>query len=121
MVASLENRGTDNILKRGGEPTCKNIHGRVRNAGSAPTIVQTSLVGSHGSDGVVGRMTQKVTGLVRCLGITIRTATAVQLGPSHPILAGAVRHTVLLLTRFQVKTSSKTASALFAVCTRVLR
>ena len=58
--------------------------GRLRNARSAPTILQNSLVGSHGSNGVVERVIQEVTGLVRWLEVTIRTATNVLLGPSHP-------------------------------------
>ena len=39
--------------------------------------------------------------------------------PSHPIMAWAFRHAAWLLTRFQVRSSSKTAH-LFAVWTRVL-
>ena len=48
MVASFANwSGTDIILKSDGEPSCKSIQGRLRNARSAPTIVQISPVGSQ--------------------------------------------------------------------------
>ena len=63
MVASVANWSiTDIILKSDGEPSCKRIQGRFRNARSAPTIVQNSLVGSLGSNEVVERMIQEVTG-----------------------------------------------------------
>ena len=63
MVASVVNWSrTDIILKSDGEPSCKRIQGRLRNARSAPTIVQNSLVGSLGSSGMVERMIQEVTG-----------------------------------------------------------
>ena len=51
----------------------------------------------------------EVTGLVRCLGVTIWAATVVQSGPIHPTLAWVVRHVALLLTQFQVKSSGTTA------------
>ena len=70
VVSSVANWGrTDIILMIDGEPSCKSVQGRFRNACSGPTIVQNSPVGSHGWG--VERMILEVTGLVRCLGITI--------------------------------------------------
>ena len=54
-------------------------------------------------------MIQEVMGLVRSPGFRMMAATDVQLGPSHPILAWAVRQAAWLLARFQVKSSGKTA------------
>ena len=84
--------------------------GRFRNARSAPTTVQDSCVAIHVQAHDPGGSSDAWES---------RTTAAVQLGPSHPILAWAVRHAAWLLARFQVK-SSDTTSAMFPVWTRVL-
>ena len=76
-------RQTDTILKSDGELSCKSTDGRFGIARSA------GIVASHGNH----------------LGFTIKAATTVQLGPSHPILALAVRHAAWLHPRFLVKCS----------------
>ena len=91
------------VLKSDGEASSKSIQERFRIARSAPTIAPKSPIGHESNEEVSRR------GLDRCLGITIWVATAVQLGPSHPILAWAVRHAVWLFTRFQVKSSGEKA------------
>ena len=58
------------------------------------------------TNGMVERMMQELTGLVRCLGITIQPCSEVR-AIRHP--AWAVRHAAWLLNRFQVKSSGKTA------------
>ena len=69
--------------------------------------------------GVVDRMIQEATGLVRCSGITIWIAAAVLLGPSHPILGWAVRHTAWLVHTVP-SGELKQDSPLFLVWARVL-
>ena len=54
---------------------------------SVPTILHNSPVGSVTSNGVCERTIQEVTSLVHCLGVTIKTATSVQVGPSSPMLS----------------------------------
>ena len=61
----------DIILKSDGEPSCISTPG-LREARSAVTMSQNNLVVSHGSNEVVERVIQEVTGLILCLGITIK-------------------------------------------------
>ena len=63
-------------MKSVGEPPYKSIQGRKRAFGTDDCAEQYCVKPRH--QGVVERMIQEVTSLVRCLGITIRTTTAVQ-------------------------------------------
>ena len=98
---------TDIILKSDGEESSQAFSDVSETPVRHRRLCRTVWVGSHGSNGVVERMMQKVTGLVRCLGIPIRTATAVVQGPNHPIIGG-VRHAAWLFTLIQVKSSGNT-------------
>ena len=86
MVASVANWSrTDIVLKSDGEPSCKKNSGTIQKRAFGADDRTEQSCWKHGSSRVVERMIQEVTGLVQCLGITIRAATAVQLGPSSDL------------------------------------
>ncbi len=84
--------------------------GRIRAAGGGGRyIVESSPVGSSGSNGVVERAIRSVEQQVRVMKDAIEHRTGLQFKPKHPLMTWLIEYAGHLLNRFEVSHGGKTS------------
>jgi hypothetical protein len=116
VVAFLKEIGLaqcDMIVKSDQEPAITSIVaevGRVRAAaGGGRYIVETSPVGSSGSNGIVERAIRSVEQQVRVMRDALEHRAAIKLTARHPLMPWVVEYAGYLLSRFEVSHDGKTS------------
>ena len=116
MVAFLREIGClqcDIVAKSDQEPAIVSIVsevGRIRAAeGGGRYIVESSPVGSSGSNGVVERAIRSVEQQVRVMKDALEQRTGLKFTPRHPAMTWITEYASHLLNRFEVGHDGKTA------------
>ena len=81
----------------------------VKSRGKEITILETSPVGSSGSNGVVERGVQSIEGMIRTLRSAAEARMNIAIGPEEKILIFAAEYAAFLINRLEIGKDGKTA------------